>query len=135
MSYNRLARPPNISFQTGYYFNKYRNLKTQKSLFQCIPEITQYHAINDNDYELLSHINPLGFMVIDMTLNMRKNDLCGTAVCVIALYTIHTRYPLDERLHIYTDCSLLDFTHGAGAGDFCDPFFLLLSYWFLYDLL
>ncbi|GFU62773.1 hypothetical protein TNCV_2388131 [Trichonephila clavipes] len=56
----------------------------------------------------------------DLTLNVRKNDLCPTAVCAIALETIITRYPPDECLHIYAVGSLLDFTQGSGV--FCDLF-------------
>ncbi|GFT39346.1 uncharacterized protein TNCV_2422551 [Trichonephila clavipes] len=80
----------------------------------------------DKDYELLSHINPLEFMVLDirldLTLNVRKKDICPTALRAIALETINTHYPPDEWLHIYTDGSLLDFTQGAGA----DLFFSIL---------
>ncbi|GFQ98990.1 hypothetical protein TNCT_473601 [Trichonephila clavata] len=83
------------------------NLKTQKDFLQCDQEITQYNAINDRDYELLSHTNPLEIMVLDirldLTLNVRKNDLCPTALRAIALETINTSYPPDECLHIYTD--------------------------------
>ncbi|GFR02936.1 uncharacterized protein TNCT_402211 [Trichonephila clavata] len=42
--YNRLTGLPNISFWREYDFNRSRNLKTQ-----CIREIAQYNAINDED--------------------------------------------------------------------------------------
>ncbi|GFR26731.1 hypothetical protein TNCT_535911 [Trichonephila clavata] len=77
-----------------------RNLKTQKGFLQCVREIAHYNVINDKDYELLSHINPLEFMVLDvrldLTLKVRKNNLCPTALRAIALETIYTRYPPDE---------------------------------------
>ncbi|GFX29718.1 uncharacterized protein TNCV_2750521 [Trichonephila clavipes] len=73
--------------------------KHSKDSLNCIQEIAQYNAINDKDYELLSHINPLEFIALDikldLTLNVRKNDLCPTALCAIALETINTHYPPD----------------------------------------
>ncbi|GFT30857.1 hypothetical protein TNCV_1682461 [Trichonephila clavipes] len=57
---------------------------------------------------------------LDLSLNVRKNYLCPTALCTITVETINTRYTPDEWLHIYTDGSLLDFTQGAGV--FCDIF-------------
>ncbi|GFX07376.1 hypothetical protein TNCV_504341 [Trichonephila clavipes] len=122
--YNRLTRLPNISFWHEYDLNRSRNLKTQKGLIQRFREITQYNTINDKDYELLSYINPLEFMalniILDLTLNVRKNYLFPTALCAIALEAINTCYPPVEGLHIYTDGSLLDFTQGTGV--FCDLF-------------
>ncbi|XP_035225309.1 uncharacterized protein LOC118197864 [Stegodyphus dumicola] len=58
----------------------------------------------------------------DWTLNVRKNDLCPTALRAIALETTNTRYHHTEWLHIYNDGSLSDFSQGAGAGIFCDLF-------------
>ncbi|GFY33880.1 hypothetical protein TNCV_4595881 [Trichonephila clavipes] len=59
---------------------------------------------------------------LDLTLNVRKNDLCPTAFRPITLDTINTRYLFDEWLHIYTHGSLLDFTQGASVEVFFDLF-------------
>ncbi|XP_035229636.1 uncharacterized protein LOC118201621 [Stegodyphus dumicola] len=124
--YNRLTRLPNISFWREYDCNRVHNLITLKSFIQCIQGNAQYNVINDKAYEFLTRINPLEFMVLhvrlDLTLNVRKNDLCSTALHAIALETINTCYPPVEWLHIYTDGSLLDFTQGAITGIFCDLF-------------
>ncbi|GFR08698.1 hypothetical protein TNCT_698631 [Trichonephila clavata] len=102
-----LLRLPNISFSREYDFNRSRNLKTQKGFLQCFRKIAQYNVIDDKDYELLSHINLLEFMILDvrleLSLKVGENDHCQTALRTIALETINTRYPPDERLHICTD--------------------------------
>ncbi|GFU20926.1 RNase H domain-containing protein [Trichonephila clavipes] len=51
---------------------------------------------------------------------MRKNDLCPTALCAIALETINTSYPPDEWLSYLHRWFNLDFIQGAGV--FCDLF-------------
>ncbi|GFQ90511.1 hypothetical protein TNCT_375661 [Trichonephila clavata] len=53
-------------------------------------------------------------VILDLTLNGRKNDLCPTAVRAITLENNNTRYPADQWLRIYTDCSLLDL-YGASV--------------------
>ncbi|GFU07648.1 uncharacterized protein LOC103523953 [Nephila pilipes] len=59
---------------------------------------------------------------VDLIRKVKKRDFCPIALSAIALETIHTRFPLNEWLHICTDGSLLNFSQGAGAGIFSDSF-------------
>ncbi|GFV73672.1 uncharacterized protein LOC103524116 [Trichonephila clavipes] len=106
--------------------NNYAQDQTQKGFIQCVRENIQYKVINDVPFELLSFANPLDYAILDirldLVLNVRKRDLSPTALHAIALETIHTRFPPEEWLHIYTDGSLLDFAQGAGIGVFSHLF-------------
>ncbi|GFT61464.1 uncharacterized protein LOC103524116 [Trichonephila clavipes] len=115
--FNRLIRLPNNSFWRDYDSDGGRNLKTQKGFIQCVRENIQYKVINDVPFELLSFANPLDYAILDirldLVLNVRKRDLSPTTLHATALETINTRFPPEERLHIYTDGSLLDFAQDS----------------------
>ncbi|GFR14390.1 hypothetical protein TNCT_92481 [Trichonephila clavata] len=62
--------------------------------------------------------------ILDLALIVRRNNHCSNALRALTLETINTRYPPDKWPPIYTDGSLLIFTHSVDTGVFCD----LISY-------
>ncbi|GFS65554.1 hypothetical protein NPIL_592741 [Nephila pilipes] len=73
---------------------------------------------NLNSYNPISFTNVLSKIRLDSIV--KKRDFCPIALRAIALETIHTRFPPNERLHAGTNGSLLKFSQGAGTRDFRD---------------
>ena len=93
---------------TGYYF-----------LFALRPhELTKIKP-----EKLLPPISPLDYYDIPYTTelleNLKKSECSPEQLKQAALETIHTLYPQEEWIHIYTDGSLLNKNENAGAGIYC----------------
>uniref|UniRef100_A0A8D9AWA7 ribonuclease H n=1 Tax=Cacopsylla melanoneura TaxID=428564 RepID=A0A8D9AWA7_9HEMI len=65
-------------------------------------------------------VNPIELINIDHNLTIeegfRKEDVAPTVAKAKALEMIHTKYPIDQWTHIYTDGSMQNPDQGAGAG-------------------
>ncbi|KAI5728792.1 hypothetical protein M8J77_021201 [Diaphorina citri] len=95
------------------------SLSSYKQTHAGLPQgaVTSTTLFNVFVNDLLQTLEKTG----DNTHN-KKDHVSAPEAKAIALSTIHTRYPAEEWLHIYTDGSLRNPEEGAGAGITCDLF-------------
>jgi hypothetical protein len=64
---------------------------------------------------------------VDLLQQLKKRDTDRSVMRLAALEAIHTLYPEEEWLHIYTDGSLTEKNGNIGAGSYCKLFSFYLS--------
>ncbi|KAI5754580.1 hypothetical protein M8J77_009716 [Diaphorina citri] len=123
--YEKIIRLPNNTTWNNYS-DQPSKLKTQSGFIQEVKKIKKRSKIPEQKENLLVAVNPTVSFEIDFSLHLeedfRKQDIAPTVAKIMALETIHKRYPQENWLHIYTDGSLLNPADGAGAGIFCELF-------------
>lgn len=125
IQYEKLIRLPFNTWQTRKFTT---NLKTQESFLSKVRNIKNQIPLTlpPNKENLLLKINPLQAQDIehytDLLEDVKKSDTPKDVLKLLALETIHTRFPEQQWLHIFTDGSLLPNQIGAGAGATCRLF-------------
>ena len=108
------------------YNNIPRNLKTQQGFIQVARNLKTQYSINNEPQTLQHQTNPMHMATINYTLNLVqpiiKNQTNTSVLQQLALETIHTRYPEENWLHIYTDGSKMTDYANVGAGIHCKLF-------------
>ena len=125
ITFEKLIRLPK-SEKWINYLNSHHTLKTQVGFIQEVSRIKEYLGIPTGKENLLHSYNPINMIRVDHSLDLNetfnKKSSTPQEAKVFALETIHSRYPTQEWIHIYTDGSLLDHEKGAGAGGTCQFF-------------
>lgn len=126
IQYEKLRRLPSVNKWTQS--ENPNKLKTQIGFIEKVKEIKKEYKIPNNAEKLQTINNPIELMKIEHSLtideneNFKKHDVAPTVAKAKALETIHTQYPAEQWLHVYTDGSMQDPEKGAGAGITCDLF-------------
>lgn len=123
IKYEKLIRLPFNTWQTRHFST---HLKTQESFLSKIHNIKKQITLPLNKENLLHRINPLQTIDIeyytDLMEEIKKENTPTEVLKLLALETIHSRFPEEQWLHIFTDGSLLPNQSGAGAGATCHLF-------------
>lgn len=123
IQHEKLIRLP---FNTWNKRNFTRTLKTQESFLSKIEDIKKNVNLPNSKENFIYKVNPTQTPNITYYLHMvqevKKSDTPTNVLKLLALETIHTRFPEHEWLHIYTDGSLITNQDGAGAGVTCHLF-------------
>jgi ribonuclease HI len=101
-------------------------LKTQYGFIQSALKVARSLELYHETSILPLPMCPLDYTHLDINLELGakvlKRYMIPEHLKAIALETIDTRFPESEWLHVFTDGSMLDRHHGAGAGVFCELF-------------
>ncbi|KAI5725988.1 hypothetical protein M8J77_022473 [Diaphorina citri] len=125
IQYEKMIRLPNNST-----WNKYEVqptiLKTQPGFVQKILKVREEYKIPEGKEHLQITCNPLESFEIEhstsLGMEFRKEDVAPSTAKILALETIHSKYPKESWTHIYTDGSFQNIETGAGAGVTSDLF-------------
>lgn len=125
IQYEKLIRLSTDNYWAQYQL-KQRRLKTQKGFLQHVVEIRNKY-VPAAELELLQPPeNPLDLIDVEYTTELqehvKKREIDPYILKSLTLETIHTLYPADEWLHVFTDGSFTKDSDCAGAGIYCKLF-------------